>query len=74
MTGIYGAFYVTSVKHTYAENHLMSLELSRTYDLPDIEISSDDLKPEEVKAKGSKKKKTSKKALEAEKKKEATKQ
>lgn len=75
MTGIYGAFYVTSVKHTYTENHLMTLELSRTYDLPDIEISADDLKPEVVKAKGTKKKKKkkTKKELEAEKKKEAAK-
>lgn len=69
MTGIYGAFYVTSVTHTYAENHLMSLELSRTYDLPDIDISNDDLKPETPKAK----KKTSKKAIDSDKKKEATK-
>lgn len=65
MTGIYGAFYVTSVKHSFSDTHLMTLELSRTYDLPDIDINSDDLAPEKPKAK---KKKTSKKASDKEKK------
>lgn len=49
MTATNGAYYVTSVKHSYkAGLHTMSLELTRTYELPDIAISADELKPEEA--------------------------
>lgn len=46
MTATNGAYYVTSIKHTYkAGLHTMSLELTRTYELPDIKISDDELNP-----------------------------
>lgn len=42
MTRVNGAFYVTSISHDYREGlHTMSLELSRTYELPDITISEE---------------------------------
>lgn len=67
MTATNGAYYVTSVKHSYkAGLHTMSLELTRTYELPDIEINDDELKPETPKVttakKSSPKKKTTKEA------------
>lgn len=43
MTGTNGAYYVTSFTHNYSDTHTMSLELSRTYELPDIEINEDEL-------------------------------
>lgn len=42
MTNTNGAYFVTMVKHSYTSGlHTMSLELTRTYELPDIEISAD---------------------------------
>lgn len=42
MTNTNGAFYVTSVTHTYSAGlHTMSLELTRTYELPDITIDEE---------------------------------
>lgn len=42
MTSVSGAFYVTSVSHDYNGGlHTMSLELSRTYELPDIDIDEE---------------------------------
>lgn len=69
MTGVYGAFYVDSITHAYKNPHTMALKLTRTYELPDIEVDSDELKPEEVKKKKPVKKKVTKK----DEKKEATK-
>ncbi|KQL18862.1 XkdQ/YqbQ family protein [Cytobacillus solani] len=44
MTGIIGGYYVTSDSHTYQNgSHMMTLELSHTYDLPTIEISKEEL-------------------------------
>lgn len=61
-TATNGAYYVTSVKHSYkAGLHTMSLELTRTYELPDIEISDDELKPETPKVTTAKKKTTTSK-------------
>lgn len=42
MTSVKGAFYVTSIAHDYNGGvHTMSLELSRTYELPDISIDEE---------------------------------
>lgn len=42
MTSVSGAFYVTSVTHNYGDGlHTMSLELSRTFELPDISIDEE---------------------------------
>lgn len=43
MTGTNGAYYVTSFTHNYSDTHTMALELSRTYELPDIEINEDEM-------------------------------
>lgn len=44
MTGIIGGYYVTSDNHSYQNgSHTMTLELSHTYDLPQIEISKEEL-------------------------------
>ncbi|AZU61080.1 XkdQ/YqbQ family protein [Neobacillus mesonae] len=44
MTGIVGGYYVTSDSHTYSNGvHTMTLELSKTYDLPKIEIEKEAL-------------------------------
>lgn len=44
MTATNGGYYVTSVSHEYSAGlHTMSLELTRTYDLPEIEINSDEI-------------------------------
>lgn len=55
MTATDGGYYVTSVNHEYSAGlHKMSLELTRTYDLPTIEINSDEItkpKPEKKKKK-----------------------
>lgn len=50
MTGLAGGYYVTNDSHTFEGGlHTMSLELTRTYDLPPIEIDKevlgDDVKP-----------------------------
>ncbi|KGR87425.1 hypothetical protein CD32_03785 [Lysinibacillus odysseyi 34hs-1 = NBRC 100172] len=43
MTATNGAYYVTSINHTYAAGlHEMTLELTRTYELPDIDITAGD--------------------------------
>ena len=58
MTATNGGYYVTSVNHEYsAGQHTMALELTRTYDLPEIEINSD----ETTRPKPAKKKTTTKK-------------
>lgn len=63
MTATNGAYYVTSITHTYSAGlHEMSLELTRTYELPDIEINDDELKPETPKVSTAKKKSTTKEA------------
>lgn len=42
MTSVSGAFYVTGVSHSYGDGvHTMSLELSRTYELPNISIEEE---------------------------------
>lgn len=42
MTGLVGGYYVSNDSHTFAGGlHTMSLELTRTYDLPPIEISKE---------------------------------
>lgn len=42
MTGLTGGYYVTSDSHTFeGRMHTMSIELSRTYDLPPIEIDKE---------------------------------
>jgi hypothetical protein len=44
MTGIIGGYYITSDSHSYQNGlHLMTLELSHTYDLPPIEITKEEL-------------------------------
>ena len=49
MTSTNGAYYVTSYSHDFKGGlHTMSLELTRTYELPDIAINEDELKPEEA--------------------------
>lgn len=62
MTATNGGYYVTSVSHEYSAGlHTMSLELTRTYDLPEIEINSDETtkpKPVTPKAKAKSKSKT----------------
>ena len=58
MTATYGAYYVTSVSHTYSSGlHVMVLELTRTFELPDIEINDNELKPEKPKVSSKRKKK-----------------
>lgn len=44
MTSTNGAYYVTGFTHNYSDAHTMTLELSRTYELPDIEINEDEIK------------------------------
>ncbi|WP_336046778.1 XkdQ/YqbQ family protein [Solibacillus ferritrahens] len=52
MTGTNGGYYVTNVRHNIANSlHTMELELTRTYELPDIDLNDDELKPETVKQK-----------------------
>jgi len=46
MTGIACGYYVTSITHNYADVHTMSLELTKTYELPDTTINDDELKKE----------------------------
>lgn len=44
MTRTNGAYYVTSVSHEFSSDvYTMSLELTRTYELPDIDVSDDEL-------------------------------
>lgn len=58
MTATYGAYYVTSVSHAYTAGlHIMTLELTRTFELPDIEINDDELVPEKPKVTSKRKKK-----------------
>lgn len=62
MTATYGAYYVSGISHTYSSGlHVMDLELTRTYELPDIEVNDDELKPEKPKATSKRKKKSTKK-------------
>jgi len=50
MTGLVGGYYVSNDTHTFEGGlHTMSLELSRTYDLPPIEIDKEVLGIEPVK-------------------------
>lgn len=52
MTATNGGYYVTSVNHEYSAGlHTMSLELTRTYDLPEIEINSDEINKPKPKSK-----------------------
>lgn len=45
MTQMNNAYYVTSITHKYESSlHTMSLGLSRTFELPDIEVNADELK------------------------------
>lgn len=45
MTQTQGAYYVTAITHKYEGSlHTMSLGLSRTFELPDIEVNADELK------------------------------
>lgn len=56
MTSTNGGYYVTNVRHNIANSlHTMELELTRTYELPDIDLNDDELKPETVKKKATKK-------------------
>lgn len=48
MTGLSGGYYVTDDSHTFKDGlHTMSLEITRTYDLPPIEISAEVLGEDE---------------------------
>lgn len=50
MTATKGGYYVTNVVHNYSAGlHTMSLELTRTYELPDIEIDESVTKKEATK-------------------------
>lgn len=62
MTSTNGGYYVTSVDHEYSAGlHTMSLELTRTYDLPSIEINSDEITRPKPKTKKKAKKGATKK-------------
>lgn len=43
MTKRAGAYFVTAITHNHAEVYTMSLELSRTFELPDITINEDEV-------------------------------
>ncbi|WP_438824068.1 XkdQ/YqbQ family protein [Bacillus sp. JJ1503] len=44
MTGIIGGYYVTNDSHRYENgSHIMTLQLSHTYDLPSIEVTKEEL-------------------------------
>lgn len=59
MTQTNGAYFVESVSHKYSSAmHTMSLTLTRTFELPDIEISSDMITREVAKKKKAEKKST----------------
>lgn len=50
MTSTNGGYYVTSVNHEYSAGlHIMTLELTRTYELPEIEINSEEITKEGTK-------------------------
>lgn len=63
MTGLAGGYYVTSDSHTFKEGlHEMKLEISKSLDMPTIEISDDELGIVKDKPKKATKKTTKKKA------------
>lgn len=72
MTGLAGGYYVTSDSHTFSVGkHEMKLEISRSLEMPVIEISDEELgieKPKEPKNKAVKKKKPAKKKADTKKK------
>lgn len=44
LTSVVGAFYVTTLTHNFADSlHTMSFKITRTYELPDITISGDEV-------------------------------
>lgn len=66
MTELAGGYYVTSDTHTISDGvHEMQLEISKSLDMPTIEISDEELGIEKVKPKKSTKKTTNKKTDEA---------
>lgn len=74
MTGLAGGYYVTSDTHTIRNSiHEMQLEISKSLEMPVIEISDEELGIEKVKPKKAAKKKVTKKKAETKDKVAATK-